>query len=159
MGVFTDQTLIRPGYDSSFCNKSFVFEFEIWTLILMIWSQANYARGSIEFVSVRTFSRGVAHILNSEFWTFSRGAAHIHFVQNDLFGAVRSRAGRRSSPNTKYKIPRWNLGEFLNRPQASGHTDPLTPIQYHRAIPPHTVLLLSCSRFQSVELRGPRVCS
>ena len=34
------------------------------------------------------------------------GGAHIHFVQNDLFGAVRSRAGRRSSPNTKYKIPR-----------------------------------------------------
>ena len=56
---------------------------------------------------------------------------------------MRSRAGRRSSPNTKYKIPRWNLGEFLNRPQASGHSDPLTAS-------------VACRRIQSPKCRVAR---
>ena len=81
---------------------------------------------------------------------------HIPFLQNGsyhLFGTVRCGAWSRSSPNTKYKIPRWNLGEFLNRPQASGHSDPLTPRVGSQWCPAEE----SASRVQSVEFRGPRV--
>ena len=116
-------------------------------------------------------------ILNSEFWTFSREGWLI-FILFRMICSAQCGAERGEDllqiRNTKFRGE--ILGNFSTVLRPRGTLIPLRPysttVQYHSsllllllllqchcAIPQFTVLLLSCSRFQSVELRGPRVCS
>ena len=146
--MFLSQSPISQSNNSIFFssnNCSLKEAIQIWAhpKYGKVSTQANYAR--INRVCLRQ---------NSEHsWPELRG----HIPCLGIIRVVRQSgvpSASRSSPNTKYEIPRWNLGEFLNRLQAWGHYDPLTPSVQFGIFVHH--LAANRSWVQSKGFRGPR---